>query len=854
MTGAGHAIAGETELLVFSGRDRGALLATLDRAADRLASGDGLNPDDLRSHSSDPERLAIVAPANELAQRISLARERLPGLRRPRLVVRDRGIYFGAGANPGRLAFLFPGEGSQRVGMLRQAYERLAPLRTWFDALDQTYRHAGGLEPSRLIYPPPELSNAEREEMRRDLFDIAHGGQLCTVANLAFFEVLQLLGVTPDVMIGHSNGEHAAVMAVCMEPSRNRERVCQWLRMASIGGLGVRRPDIPERMLAVAALDMSVLMTIVGRYPGALFLAMDNSPLQQVIAGTEAAVRAAASDIASVGGMGRMLPFERAYHTPHFAGWAAVLARCYADLPLKAPRQPVFSCATAAEMPADLIALRDVMVAQWTAPVRLRETVLALYEAGVRTFVEVGPDSKLSSLVEDTLRGRPHLAAACASSEQNDLTQLQRLLAALHAQGLDVDPSRLRRMLIQSTPVSPPGSAEAPNRFAPAAARQAALIAVARSSMDRMEQVFRATLRAPPVCPAGARVGGLLGDCLRWEGGRLVGERRLSHEAVPFLRDHSFVRPPGRPLTVLSFTSSLLIAAEAARRLADPTGLLVLRDLRASRWLAFDHGGLDVRIEAIQAGPDIRVHLFDEAMNASFAVSAAISQTAPGVPALDGDLRVPRRWSAESFYADYAFHGPCFQGLKRVTGIGPHGICAELQVIDLPGVEQAALEADPALLDCAGQMVAFWLLEQQGLARTIGAFPYAAERVVLHAPPPPIGSTVTCRVSVALRGDSFTRADAVFTAQGHPLATIIGLEQRVMRFPPVIAACLFGRGTADRPDRVGDVAGWFEGQGGIWARVLAHALLDDTAFAVWQRDRDLNWLMDRIGATESIGG
>ena len=75
-----------------------------------------------------------------------------------------------------------------------------------------------------------------------------------------------------------------------------------------------------------------------------------------------------------------------------------------------------------------------------------------------------------------------------------------------------------------------------------------------------------------------------------------------------------------------------------------------------------------------------------------------------------------------------------------------------------------------------------------------------------------------------------------------------------MRLPPVIAACLFGRGAADRPDRVGDLTEWLEGQGGIWARVLAHALLDDAAFAVWQRDRDLNWLMDRIGATESIGG
>jgi hypothetical protein len=148
-------------------------------------------------------------------------------------------------------------------------------------------------------------------------------------------------------------------------------------------------------------------------------------------------------------------------------------------------------------------------------------------------------------------------------------------------------------------------------------------------------------------------------------------------------------------------------------------------------------------------------------------------------------------------------------------------------------------------------MVAFWLLEQHGLPPTIGAFPYAAERVVLHVKPPPPGTIVSCRVRAALHGGGFARADAVFEADGAPLVTIIGLEQRILDLPPAIAACLFGRGGGRAEalvPRESDLAAWLAGHGGIWARVLAHAMLDDMAFATWRRERDPSWLLDRLTA------
>jgi acyl transferase domain-containing protein len=824
----------DSALLMCSGRDRGDLLARLDRIAGRLASGHSLADEPL-SEPDHSQRLAIVAPRDRLAERIALAWSRLRALRRPRLVMRDLGIYFGAELGTGRVAFLFPGEGSQRSGMLCEARARLDIVRDWFDALDETYRRVGEPPPSRLIDPDAH----QPDDAPRQLLDIAQGGQLSTVANLAYHEVLVRVGIRPDVVLGHSNGEHAAVIASCMDLERDRELICVWLRTASRAGRAVPSPRLPERMAAVSALPMTTLTAIIDRHGEALFLAMDNSPLQQVIAGSEPAVVAAAAEIAAAGGVCRMLAFPRAYHTPLFAGWAAVLGRAYQELPLGRPRVPIHSCATAAAMPADTTGLRAVMTAQWTSPVRLRKTIDALYEQGVRTFIEVGADNKLTGLVDDCLRGLPHLAAATASAHGDDVAQLKRLVAALHAHGLQVDPIQVDRVLTPPDQNRATQSTRMRPNLAPVAARQAELIADARASLVRVDARIR------------ARRGALVRDPPR----SISEQRRLTVRAMPFLADHSFGRCIERPLIVLSFTTSLAFAVEAVRQAMAGTGCLVLQDLRASQWLVLDDG-LDLRIDAAETGDGVLVQLGDAALPTAFTAIALLESRAAMSIDLH-ELRPPRCWSPQSFYDDYAFHGPSFRGLSRVTGVGRGGIQAELRATDLVGLDCARLGVDPALLDCAGQMVAFWLLEHHGLPPTVGVFPYATRHVILHAPPPLSGTLVDCRVRASLDGSSRVSADAVFVASGRPIVSIAGLEMRLVRLPDPIAACLFGR-HADLQQLRGslsrdEIAPSLTDHGGLWARLLAHALLDDAEFADWRRHRDTSLLLDVLTRAPQTG-
>jgi acyl transferase domain-containing protein len=884
----------ENILVLLSGEDRPALLDVIERLLSLLKKDSDIPLEELTILSGRAERLAIVSPRAELADRLKTARDRLVGLRRTRLFIRDRSIFFGAGDTAGRVAFLFPGQGSQHTGMLGELYEKLPPVRAWFQALDEAHLRAGDLPPSHLIYPPRGSSEDERRELEHALFDIGRGAQLGTVANLALYEALGRLGIEADFVVGHSNGEHAAVLAACAERGALRDEVCNWLRRASRAGLKLGEPPLPEKMVAVSAVERERLEPLVARYPGELFLAMDNCPHQQVLAGRRATVDLAAKEIAAGGGVCGNLPFTRAYHTPLFFEWAQTLRACYEELPLQAARIPIFSCLTGSAIPPEPAVIRDNMAGQWTSPVRFRETIEALYAAGVRTFVEVGPGSKLTAFVEDTLRGRHYLATSTSSTQRGDLLQLQHLLAALHAHGIIVDPRRFELLTSPLSPAATPQIIGEPKparpdvaivELAAATASHTALIAEARASLSRMENIFRAVTqtatRAPLPSLAPAASWPLLGNVSVIEYDRLVAERRFTRAGDSFVIDHSLGRRfPEQlierfPLPVLSFTAALEIVAEAAQKMSG-VPVTVISNVRASRWLALDGGNLTVRAEAERRGPAIQIALFDssgDALGPAFAASAPLAARAGGPPiflASDAAACPPARWTAEAFYRRYAFHGPSFQGIRQVTALGPRSIEAELEVTALPGLQTEALQLDPALLDCAGQLVAFWLLEHEKREPSFGIFPFAARRVTLHHRPLPLGQRVRCRGAITLHSAAKTDASFVFIASdGRVVATIEGLEQRLIEFPHPLARWIFGGEAAEfsqpataTPERVAQriaMRDWtlLAESWGIWQRALAHLVLGEEELAVWLNlprsyDLRLQWLLERIVAKEAV--
>ncbi len=852
-------------LVLLARADRAALLAAIAELL-RL-SPERLPAATLAATGQGSARLALIAPPQRLAATLALAQERIGAEpARGRFALRRQGVFFASAATPGKIAILFPGQGSQYPGMLAQLRDRLPRVALWFDTLDQVYRQAGYAPPSDLLRPVGGTGQAPP-----GLYALQRGGPLGIIAELALFELVSELGLRADCVVGHSNGEHAAVFAAGRAPMDDPLVLTRGLLSVTQAADRLPPPPLAQQLLAVANLEPRRLAQLLGQHPDCR-LAMDNCPNQQVIGGTVAACAAVRPALRAAQALVVALPFDRAYHTPLFADWRAVLADYYARLPLEAGTLPVLSCRDSRPLPRAPGACRRAMLSQWTAPVRFRRTVLALYRDGFRTFIEVGPGNTLCTFVADTLRGSPHLAVPTAVPRGGEWEQLQLLSAELFVQGVELTAGRLAPLLGRAT--VPPRAVQATTDLTDLACRlQQDLIARARAGHDRLRASLPLvcaalpsairpasdpTVRAAPQRlpfignPPGPRAGGLQ---LR---------RRFTRTTDPFVDHHALGRvsacaaADAFPLPVLPFTAGLAIAAEAGTLIGGAVG--ELSAVRALRWLALDQGVLDLDIVARPgpAGIAVSLGVHGEPIAFSANVGAALaSPVRPQVPTPTGTA--PRQWTAERFYQRYAFHGPGFQGLVRVTTVGPDGITAELRTTVLPGLAAGPLVLDPALLDCAGQLAAFWLLEQDGREPDFGLFPVAAERVLLQGPAPAPGGRCLCRAQIRPVMAGMTSADVCFeTPDGAPIATLLGLRARLIALPPWFARTLFGGAQVRLPEDLAAVRELLLTQGRIWQRVLAHLSLSGPERLAWSECRaageGADWLLRRLGRECAAAG
>ncbi|PMB28091.1 6-deoxyerythronolide-B synthase [Fischerella thermalis CCMEE 5319] len=458
-----------TELLLFSGDSRAVLLERIHQVQQLLQNHPqawGSSPRllaeiayTLSTHSVGSHRLAVVAKdISELQKKLSQAVEKLQNSPKSRLQTRN-GIYYAevdTNVNPGKTAFIFPGEGSQYPQMLADLCLYFPQVREWFDFLDATFSERRAYLPSQLIFPPPtSLTETERHHAQRRLFDMDVASETVFTASMALYELLCNLGVNCDVMVGHSTGENAALIASGTVRLSDRMELMSKMRLLNQIYLDLEvANNIPKgALLTVGAIAPEVLQQVLDEFDGHLHVAMDNCPNQVVLFGSVNDIDAATSKLQAVGGICTRLPFDRAYHTSLFAPVGTAFLAFYNDLDVGSGHTPLYSCATAAPFPQEAQAIRALAAQQWSSRVRFRETVIQLYESGVKNFIEVGPSSNLTAFVSDILHGREHQAIASNSQRQSGLEQIQHLLARLFVNGNPVDTSALY-LHRQITPIS----------------------------------------------------------------------------------------------------------------------------------------------------------------------------------------------------------------------------------------------------------------------------------------------------------------------------------------------------------------------------------------------------------------
>jgi len=441
----------ETEMMVLDAATGDALAARVAEVVTGLDGGEWA--DVARRVSRDagdgPWRAAVVARDAEdaRAKLVRLGGQLAEGKGR----LRDRnGVYLASAplGQDGKVAFMFPGEGSQHRGMLRELVLHYPAMRQWFDLVDAAFfDHPRGVLPSRVIFPAAEP--AEGAIWRMDL-----GAEAVFAADQAVATLYDTIGLRPDMLVGHSTGEYAALHSAGIARSSDPHRLRAEIR--ALNDLYVEMADegriAPGTLIAVGAVDGDALDDRLAAREDA-FLAMDNCPNQKVVAafdaGAAAWVEAVAADL---GGFAEVLPFGRAYHSPAFAAFAERMEGLLATLPLDAPKVPVYSCLTAAPFPDTPAGIRHLMAGQWAGRVRFAETIRRMHADGARIFVECGPRNTLAPFVDDTLRGMPHLAVAVDTAGRTGLAQLHHVAAQLAVEGVKLDLDALAAPL-RRTPV-----------------------------------------------------------------------------------------------------------------------------------------------------------------------------------------------------------------------------------------------------------------------------------------------------------------------------------------------------------------------------------------------------------------
>jgi acyl transferase domain-containing protein/NAD(P)H-dependent flavin oxidoreductase YrpB (nitropropane dioxygenase family) len=441
------------ELLVWRAEDAGGIAGQLDELAAALDSGARPSLCDLaaalfrggemflsRSGGNRGSVVAIVASSHEdLREKLKLAGKAIIGgissFDDPRGVVFEaRPMWAGA-----PVAFVFPGQGAQSPGMLRELAVLFPEVHQAFEEFDRVLAVNSGQALGPLIFPSRADGEEAWEKARRALTETDVAQPAMGAACVGMLRLLRSLGFEPDLVGGHSYGElvalHAAGVLGAVELAELSSSRGRLMREAGHGVSG-----------AMAALLAGPIDTdrLVGEVPG-VQVANWNGPRQTVIAGPMSAVQAAL-DLAGTRGIhGRLLPVSSAFHTPLVAGARQGLRDVAAGLLRESPDRPVYSNLDAAPHPADPRSIAARLGDHLASPVRFTEMIEAMYSDGARVFVEVGPGSILAPLVETILGGRPHLAVACEASGASGLAVWLRSAARLAAAGLPLALSRLTR-------------------------------------------------------------------------------------------------------------------------------------------------------------------------------------------------------------------------------------------------------------------------------------------------------------------------------------------------------------------------------------------------------------------------
>ena len=298
---------------------------------------------------------------------------------------------------------MFPGQGSQKVGMLHAFYEADAQVRRWVDFADEM--------------APFPLREIMFEGPQERLTDTRVAQPALFVAGYAVADWMFSRGQQPDAVLGHSLGELTAYAVAGVWSFEEAFRAV--LRRGEL--MGAAGDRWPGTMAAVIGMDRDQLEALLQEEPRVV-IANENTPSQLVISGDREALQRLLPRIKEAGAR-RVVPLQvsAAFHSPLMEEAALEYAAFLDTLPFRSPRYPIIVNPTG-EMLDDPDRLRASLRVQLRSPVRFTTMLATAYQQGARTFLELGVGRVLCGLVGKTLRGVSCRSIQTPEDAQEDRT------------------------------------------------------------------------------------------------------------------------------------------------------------------------------------------------------------------------------------------------------------------------------------------------------------------------------------------------------------------------------------------------------------------------------------------------
>lgn len=417
-------------VIVFGGSNRDDVLTKAKELTDNAARfpEDFISARD--SAAEQPCRLAFVADSVDAVQK-KLADA---GKRSDRILA-ARGIYFGenTAGETGKTAFLFPGQGSQYLGMLGDLSAQYQVVNDTFNEANEILRPLiGGRTLTDIVWPAGVDLKDKAANIALVQTEICQPAML--TADIALMRLLNQFGIRPDFVVGHSLGEYAACVAAGVMTFADA------LYAVSARGREMAEVDVPDngKMASVSAGTEKVEQ-VLETVSGYVVAANKNCHAQTVIAGESNAVEKAVLAFGEAGIDARLIPVSHAFHSSIVSPAAKPLSNVLAKLDLRSPATPILSNVHAGPYPTSQNEIVELLAKQLASPVEFIAQLNNLHDAGVRHYVEVGPKRAITGFVHNVLEGKPYTAVYTNHHKKAGEDGLFESLAALAASGINID-------------------------------------------------------------------------------------------------------------------------------------------------------------------------------------------------------------------------------------------------------------------------------------------------------------------------------------------------------------------------------------------------------------------------------